>query len=54
MPDAGLSIGNGLAYLGSTTPTPPSPPVPPYYGILIEGSLTDFLLQEDAYYLLQE
>lgn len=48
----GLSIGNGLSYLGEVAPTPPSPPAD--LGILLED-LTFFLMLEGGiYYLLQE
>lgn len=47
----GESIGNGLSFQGFGT-TPPGPPGS--NGILLEGSTTDFLTQEDGSYILQE
>lgn len=48
----GESIGNGLSFQGFGA-APPGPPGA--NGILLEGSLTDFLMEEDGTsFLLQE
>lgn len=50
---AGESVGNGLSFPGFGGATPPGPPG--NNGILLEGSLVDFLMQENgADYILQE
>ena len=47
----GESIGNGLSFQGFN----PTPGPPGANGILLEGSTTDFLMEEDGTsYLLQE
>lgn len=50
---AGESVGNGLSFPGFGGATPPGPPG--NNGILLEGSVTDFLMLENGTeYLLQE